>query len=227
MKNFRCVRKVLVACVTVSLLLPTVYYTMYSNRWGPKTTKQTTELEQDRALFEGFDNVTGSNAFIVPNVVHYIRFNKNSFSFVDYVCVRSAYVNQRPERIVFHTNVGVDNFTGAYWNRIREEADFYSRIVVLPAEVPTEIFGQRLSDGWRLFHGSDIARIRIMMEHGGIYLDSDVYVVQNLDKYRKFEIAMGWDEGQFLGSQVIIAHKNARFLPLWLDTYREYHPELW
>jgi len=41
-----------------------------------------------------------------------------------------------------------------------------------------------------------------MMKYGGIYLDNDVYVVQNLDKYRKFELVMGWDEGQFLGSQV-------------------------
>ena len=41
-----------------------------------------------------------------------------------------------------------------------------------------------------------------MMKYGGIYLDKDVYVVQNLDKYREFELVMGWDEGQFLGSQV-------------------------
>ena len=66
-----------------------------------------------------------------------------------------------------------------------------------------------------------------MMKYGGIYLDNDVYVIQNLDKYRKFEIAINWDEGQFLGSQVIVANRKARFLALWLDSYREYHPELW
>ena len=49
----------------------------------------------------------------------------------------------------------------------------------------------------------------------------------NLDKYRKFEIAINWDEGQFLGTQVIVANRKSRFLPLWLDSYREYHPELW
>ena len=26
-----------------------------------------------------------------------------------------------------------------------------------------------------------------MMKYGGIYLDNDVYVIKNLDKYRKFE----------------------------------------
>ena len=74
-----------------------------------------------------------------------------------------------------------------------------------------------------------------MMKYGGIYLDNDVYVIKNLDKYRKFEsigtnfflfnvfltllafsifclVAMNWDEDQSLASQVIIAHKDARFL---------------
>jgi hypothetical protein len=38
---------------------------------------------------------------------------------------------------------------------------------------------------------------------------------------------MGWDEGEFIGSQVIIAHRKARFLPLWLDCYRKYNPNSW
>lgn len=180
--------------------------------------------------FEGFDNETGRSyggRLVVPNLVHYIRFNKTTFTFVDYICLRSAYIQQRPDRIYLHTNVDESNFTGLYWQRIEAEPDFYRRIVLQPIELPSEIFGQPLSDGWRLYHGSDIARIRTMMKYGGIYLDNDVYVVHNLDKYRKYEIAMGWDEGQFLGSQVIIAHRNARFLPLWLDTYRQYHADLW
>lgn len=47
-------------------------------------------------------------------------------------------------------------------------------------------------------------------------------------RYRKYEIAMNWDEGQFLASQVIIAHKDARFLKLFLETYRNhYDPNKW
>ena len=45
---------------------------------------------------------------------------------------------------------------------------------------------------------------RVIMQYGGIYLDNDVFVIQSLDKYRKFEIAMNWDENQFLGNQVSI-----------------------
>ena len=121
----------------------------------------------------------------------------------------------------------MDEFSGEYWEKMKNEPDFYARIRIRKMEVPSEIFNQKLSSGWQLYHGSDVARIRLMMKYGGIYLDNDVYVVSSLDKYRRFEIAMGWDQDQFIGSQVIIANKNARFLPLYLDTYKEYHPELW
>ena len=162
------------------------------------------------------------------NNIHYIRFNVTKFSFVDYVCLRSAYLAQKPDRIYLHTNVKEKHFTGQYWQWIRKsERDLYSRIVVQPLELPKEIFGQPLSEGWGLFHGSDVARIHIVMKYGGIYLDNDVYVAHSLDAYRKYEIAMGWDEGEFIGSQVIIAHRKARFLPLWLDCYRKYNPDSW
>jgi len=65
------------------------------------------------------------------------------------------------------------------------------------------------------------------MEYGGIFLDNDVYVVQNLNKFRKFEIALGWDENLCIGTQVLIANKNARFLRLWLESYRQYYPDRW
>ena len=57
---------------------------------------------------------------------------------------------------------------------------------------------------WRFYHGSDIERIRILQKYGGIYLDNDVYVIQNLDKYRKFECTINWKEPQRqIGNQVV------------------------
>jgi len=245
MRNARNWRKLLAGCL-LSLLLPTVYYKFNGNRWRTPNDvmmhRDVVDLdavdpdpnELDPALeaapveistFEGFNNETGTDSFIVPNIVHYIRFNKATFSFVDYVCIRSAYVNHRPQRIFFHTNE--NEFSGEYWDKMKSEPDFYARIRIRKTEVPSEIFGQKLSSGWQLYHGSDVARIRLMMKYGGIYLDNDIYVVSSLDKYRRFEIVMGWDQDQFLGNQVIIANKNARFLPLYLDTYKEYHSDLW
>jgi hypothetical protein len=155
--------------------------------------------------FYGFNNETGASSFIVPNIIHYIRFNMTEYSFVDYLCLRAAFLRQRPDYVYIHTDVpdpGNGGFRGKYWDMIKLDKKLMSSIRYLPIELASEIFGQPLSQDWRVYHGSDIARIRTMMKYGGIYLDNDVLVLQNLDKYRRFEISMNWDEGDTLGSQV-------------------------
>ena len=68
------------------------------------------------------------------------------------------------------------------------------------------------------------------MQYGGIYLDNDVYVVSSLDKYCKFEMTVGLENADewIMGSQVLLAQKNARLLKAWFDTYRSnYKPKEW
>ena len=175
--------------------------------------------------FHDFNNETGANKLIVPNIVHYVRFGAKSWTFVEYICMRSAYTIQQPDYIFIHTDV--DEFKGKYWNWVMHEPDFRSRIVRIPTQVPDNIFGQELSAEWKLYHGSDVTRIRVMMQYGGIYLDNDVYVVNNLDKYRNFEMTLGWFEHGALGTMVLMANKDARFLKLWLDDYHDYKKDLW
>ena len=175
--------------------------------------------------FNGFNNETGADHFIVPNIVHYVRFYKKSWTFVEYICMRSAYINQRPDYIFIHTDV--DEFKGKYWKWVLREPDFRSRIVRIPTQAPDNIFGQEFLPVFKFHHGSDVTRIRILMKYGGIYLDNDVYVVNNFDKYRKFEMTLGWPKNETLGNMVLIANKNARFLKLWLDDYRDYKKDLW
>ena len=184
------------------------------------TLKQTNYID-----FNRFNNETGANQLIVPNIVHYVRFGARSWTFVEYICMRSAYIIQRPEYIFIHTDV--DEFKGKYWKWVLREPDFSSRIVRIPTPVPDNIFGQEFLPEWQLYHGSDVTRIRVLLKYGGIYLDNDVYVINNLDKYLKFEMTLGWYENGALGTMVLIANKDARFLKLWLDDYRDYKKDLW
>lgn len=69
-------------------------------------------------------------------------------------------------------------------------------------------------------------RLQVLMNYGGIYMDSDVYIVNSLDKYRHYEMVVSWDknkntkEDEGIGNMIIIAHKNARFLRAYYDSYR-------
>ena len=48
-----------------------------------------------------------------------------------------------------------------------------------------------------------------------------------MDVFRKYEMTLNWDEDQNLGTQTLLAHKNARFLKLWYETYHDYRPDIW
>jgi hypothetical protein len=142
--------------------------------------------------------------------------------------LKAAMRNHRPDKFYYHTNIKNVTFEGKYWEWVKNEKDLWSRIEVKYLEAPTEIFGQKLSKGWRFFHGSDIGRIRVLMQYGGIYLDNDCFVIHSLAKYRKFECVINWDERQFLGTQTVIAHKNSRFIALWLESYKDnYRADKW
>ncbi|PNF42102.1 hypothetical protein B7P43_G10275 [Cryptotermes secundus] len=175
--------------------------------------------------FNGFNNETGTQdgEYIVPNIVHFLFFDISEISFVDAVCVLAAFKNQRPEKIYFHTNVA--EFKGPYWEKLENTPGL--TITVRKVALPDTIFGQKFSSSYYRWHAGDVVRIKILMEYGGIFLDNDSYLVRSLDEFRKFEMTLGWPEGQYLGTQVLVAHKDARFLRLWLETYRQYYPNRW
>jgi len=68
------------------------------------------------------------------------------------------------------------------------------------------------------------------MDFGGIYLDRDVLVFKSLDPFRKFEMTLDYEfvgNSKIMGNQVQIAHKRARFLRLYLQTYKKYDGSQW
>lgn len=72
---------------------------------------------------EGFDNVSGvfssatsSPVLLVPNIVHFLRMGQPEFTFLEYVCVLAAWRQQRPDWVMFHTDLA--DFRGEYWLRL-------------------------------------------------------------------------------------------------------------
>ncbi|XP_046675201.1 uncharacterized protein LOC124363975 [Homalodisca vitripennis] len=178
--------------------------------------------------FKGFDNETGTpdGHYIVPNYVHFVKFGQAEFSFVHTVCILAALKNQKPEKLFIHTDL--NGFRGKYWNVMMNTTGFKEVLVIKKMKVPTEIFGQKLQQKWRNYHGGDVARLQIMMKYGGIYLDSDSYVVRSLNDFRRYEMTLGWFPGKDMGNQILLAHKDARFLRLWYESYRDnYDPTSW
>lgn len=175
-------------------------------------------LAGDIVDFTYADNVTGFSYNIVPNLVHFVNFDSKDLSFIQVISIKAVYVNHKPDKIYLHCNCY--SFKGKYWDMVKN----ISVIEILFMEKPTYIFEKPLSS---IYHASDIARLKILMEYGGIFLDTDTYVIKSLDYYRRFEISLGWPPGQNLGTQLLVAHKNARFLRFWYNSYRYYRRERW
>jgi len=118
-------------------------------------------IDQRQNEVFGYNNETGADRYIVPNIIHLVRFNSKIFSFHEYISLRAAYLHQDPKKIYIHTNLpGPDYFSGKYWEVIKREFDLWTRIQIVECELPSEVFGQKLSESWKAYHGSDFTRIR-------------------------------------------------------------------
>jgi hypothetical protein len=175
-----------------------------------------------------YSNVTGHplGYYLVPNYIHFIHIGGYQLRYTEMICVLAALKNQKPEKIFFHYNKRT-TFSGKYWEVLEKTPGFKEVFVRHDIRLPTRIFGLRLDEATLDWHGSDIARIRILKRYGGIYLGNDCYLVRSIDYFRKFEISLSWEEDVSVGTQTIIAHKDARFLESWLQSYKHYKISRW
>ena len=66
-----------------------------------------------------------------------------------------------------------------------------------------------------------------MQAHGGVYADLDAYALAPLNSWRRCDapVVLGLDAAMGkLNNGVMLAAKNASFLRLWRESYREYRP---
>ena len=69
---------------------------------------------------------------------------------------------------------------------------------------------------------SDIARLDILYNHGGIYLDTDVEIIKSIDDLLDFEGFMGFEDKKQVASGLGIgAVKGSEVVKLLLDSYRD------
>lgn len=171
------------------------------------------------------DNITGWPMFIVPNIVHYIVFDKFQVTFTHYLSILSVVDNHNPDEIIIHCNC--DDLEGSYWDNILVEMALTKTVLTIrKIEKPLTVWENPLSKKWFNLHSSDVLRLRILMEFGGIFINNDVVLIESLDKFRRFEMTVGRDDNKYIGNQVLIANRKSRFLHLWYHSYKSYNSSL-
>lgn len=169
----------------------------------------------------------------VPNVVHYVVLRNCTISFPLYVSIKSVFQVHKPERVNVHSSCG--QLSGRYFDILHQE--FGNLITQSHVTEPKYIFGQRLNRASAVYHASDILRLRIILKHGGIYLDQDTIVLKPLDKYMKYEFTAAYmprlahpdrhnlDRSMVnaLQMNIFLAKPGSRLIENLIDTYHTYN----
>ncbi len=66
---------------------------------------------------------------------------------------------------------------------------------------------------------SDYARLKILYEYGGIYMDTDVEVIKNLDCFLNHTAFVGFESERCVQTGVMASEKNGEWIKLLLSSY--------
>jgi len=136
------------------------------------------------------------------------------FGLHHYICIKSAQENYPAHELVMW--YAYEPRENAYWRA----ASLLCRMVEVVA--PSQIFGNSLNVH---AHRTDVLRLQVLIEHGGVYLDLDSIVVRPLTDVFVLNALMGVEAQESSGkacglcNAMIAAAPRASFLRRWLDCF--------
>ncbi|KAM0715128.1 hypothetical protein Q7P37_009593 [Cladosporium fusiforme] len=167
----------------------------------------------------------------IPRVVHFILVAESGreaeLEFYQYLAIKSALVRIQPDYVKVHTYaLNKDN---SWWQLVQHRVEL---VVHEPRETLETADGH--IHKLRLPHQTDILRLEILHQEGGIYLDSDVYALQTFNSLLQSpkNILMGHEGGSRsgIGNAVIVARPGSTFIAKWLAEYErsfDNRPKMW
>lgn len=170
---------------------------------------------------------------MIPNIIHFIYFsgpNSRDFCYVNYLAVRSAYEIQKPDKIFIYCNAEPKD--NPNWEAVKKYATierYYPPQNYLGVDL---VYPQ---------YQADVARLLILQERGGIYLDTDSLLIRSLDSFRNDSCVMGGEsylDGQrelndisklkSVSATPIMAERNNAFVNKWLSRWGSgYKEDVW
>ena len=177
------------------------------------------------------NNPTAFQGDQIPHTVHFILIAEQErqaeLEFYQYLAIKAALLRIQPESVKIHSYSL--NETNLWWQLIKHA-------VTLVIHEPQQTL--RTIDGrvhkLRLPHQTDVLRLKILHNEGGIYLDTDVYALQSFSPLLQSpkDLLMGHEGGNRsgIGNAVIVARPGSSFIARWLTAYNESfdnRPQMW
>lgn len=167
----------------------------------------------------------------IPRVVHFVIISDHGreaeLEFYQYLAIKAALLRINPDSVKIHS-YGF-NTSNTWWQAVKHRAT-----LVLHDPKPTLTIADGHTYKLRLSHQTDLLRLEILYQEGGIYLDSDVYALRPFTPLLQSpkNVLMGHEGGgrNGLGNAVIVARQGSAFIGKWLAAYYESfdnRPQMW
>ena len=151
-------------------------------------------------------------------------FANKPFEFFHYLCLKSCYLTQNKPKILMHLIHEPEN--NIWWEKSK---DFFQ--IIRYNSLPDICYNCNGLEVYRPEHRSDIFRLLILKEYGGVYADIDTFFYKPFfPHFDGKSIVMGlegiyhisWDHLEINGlcNALIISEKQSQFIDLWIDEYK-------
>jgi len=148
----------------------------------------------------------------ITNTVHFVYIKERPWKMHHYLSVKSAVVRSGADEVKIWLDSEPE---GEWWDKTKP------LVTVQKVQAPTDIFGKPITEP---AHKSDVIRLQVLIQEGGIYLDTDVIVVKPFTQLLNYDFVMG-QQGQN-GSEglcpaTILSKKNSTFAKKWLAGFKD------
>lgn len=155
---------------------------------------------------------------VVPNIVHYLWFLKREMNFYHFLSFVSALKYLKPCLLLVHGEEPL----GLYWEYIVLIAN--NNVIRVKMDPPSMIHKKTIGP---IEHKADVARLLILQEYGGIYIDTDEIILRSLDNLLNFTLTLSHEFDNNLANGLILSSPNATFISHWLNGYKTYNTDQW
>ena len=151
---------------------------------------------------------------MIPNKLHYVHLSRagREWKLHHYLSVKSAFLRGGFESITIWVD---DEPNGEWWDLTK------GMVTLQKVEPPSEIFGKEITQP---AHQSDVIRLQVLIEEGGVYVDTDTIFVKSFSELLNNKVVLGQQGvggGEGLCPAVILSEPNSTFITKWLMGFKD------
>jgi mannosyltransferase OCH1-like enzyme len=132
---------------------------------------------------------------MIPKVIHYCWFGKGKMNALSEKCIESW-------------KIFLPDYELKLWN----EENF---------DLESNIYAKEAYHSKKYAFVSDYVRLYALLHEGGIYMDTDVEVVKNLDQFLNLPAFCGFETDNYIQTGLIASEKNGKWIQEQISYYKD------